>query len=249
MEKHWSDIKSYKQILSKQNTLDICNTESYLSKNLPENSISLVLFIDAAPFADSSNGSVWEIFGFIANLPPRLRARFSNILKILSIEGRLFSFNGVFEKQMENFKSLLSNRLKMKLDTEESITIQINTHAVITDEPGRAKTCNCKQHNGWHGCFYCLNQGVAVGKKLRCYPGINSTTRTPELYRNHVQFSLPHKYTKRLNVYSCVYSANLFPFIQRIYFGFYAAFFAVLTQGRVPYGNAVRTCTYMWKTA
>ena len=89
LEKHWSDIKSYKQILSKQNTLDICNTESYLSKNLPENSISLVLFIDAAPFADSSNGSVWEIFGFIANLPPRLRARFSNILKILFIEGRL----------------------------------------------------------------------------------------------------------------------------------------------------------------
>ena len=114
-------------------------------------------------------------------------------MKILFIEGRLFSFNGVFEKQMENFKSLLSNGVKMKLDTGESITIQINTHAVITDEPGRAKTCNCKQHNGWYGCFYCLNQGVAVGRNLRCYPGINSTKRTPELYRNHVQFSLPQE--------------------------------------------------------
>jgi hypothetical protein len=53
-------------------------------------------------------------------------------------------------------------------------------------------------------------------------------------------------YFRLFSEFISVYSANLFPFIQRIYFRFFAAFFAVLTQWRVPYGNAVRTCTHMF---
>jgi hypothetical protein len=66
-----------------------------------DTSVSLILFIDGAPFSDAHNGSIWDIFGFITNFPPRLRARFSNILKIYFINGRIFSFNGIYEKQMD----------------------------------------------------------------------------------------------------------------------------------------------------
>ncbi len=46
-----------------------------------------------------------------------------------------------------------------------------------------------------------------------------------------------------------VYSAKLFPFIQRHYFRLFAAFFAVLTQWSALTLYAVRSCTYVWETA
>ena len=56
-------------------------------------------------------------------------------------------------------------------------------------------------------------------------------------------------FTRLFSEFISVYSANLFPFIQRIYFRFYAAFFAVLTQRSALNVYAVRTCTYVWETA
>jgi hypothetical protein len=62
---------AYKEVLGKNLTSDICNSTSYLAKDLALNSVSLVLFIDGAPFSDAHNGSIWGIFGFIANFPTK----------------------------------------------------------------------------------------------------------------------------------------------------------------------------------
>jgi hypothetical protein len=73
----------------------------------------------------------------------------------------------------------------------KKIKINVYVHAFISDEPGRAKTCYCKQHNGRFGCLFCLNEGMSIGRNLRCWPGINSQLRTHELYKDHVQLSAP----------------------------------------------------------
>jgi hypothetical protein len=115
LELNWDKTIEYKEVLDKHLTTDICNSSSYFTKDLALNSVSLILFIDGAPFSDAHNGTIWGIFGFITNFPPRLRARFSNVLKIFFINGRLFNFNEIYEKQMNKFKIMLQNGIKVKL--------------------------------------------------------------------------------------------------------------------------------------
>ena len=107
IENNWKEILAYKNYLSLLVSSDICNSNSYFGKELTCNSISLILFIDGSPFSKSIDGSIWGIFGYVANLPPRLRARFFNILKVTFISGRLFNFNGVYDQQMEKFRNLI----------------------------------------------------------------------------------------------------------------------------------------------
>jgi hypothetical protein len=54
----------------------------------------------------------------------------------------MFSFNGVFMEQMSNFHNMLKNGVTITIKNVEKLKIHVNTHAVITDEPGRAKICN-----------------------------------------------------------------------------------------------------------
>ena len=61
IEKNWQEILEYKNELSKKSVTDICNTQSYLSKSLAQNSISFLLFADASPFTKEINGSIWGI--------------------------------------------------------------------------------------------------------------------------------------------------------------------------------------------
>jgi thiol-disulfide isomerase/thioredoxin len=56
--KHWQSILDYRHVLSLNKVSDICNSKLYNSYNLDTNTISLLLFIDGAPFSKSDKGSV-----------------------------------------------------------------------------------------------------------------------------------------------------------------------------------------------
>jgi hypothetical protein len=157
LEKKWHAILEYREILRCNLVSDFCNSEYYKSKNLALNSISFILFIDGAQFNKGSNGSIWAILGIVANLPPLIRSTFNNIMKILLIHGTLFDFNGIFSKHLSKLKNLLENGIEITLSN--GITkITVNIHALLADNPGRSKTCYCRQHNGRFGCFHCLNE-------------------------------------------------------------------------------------------
>ncbi len=79
---------------------------------------------------------------------------------------------------------VLQKGIKVKLNDNKKIHINVYVHAFISDEPGRAKTCYCKQHNGRFGCLFCLNEGVSIGRNSRCWPGINSHKNTRTLQRS-----------------------------------------------------------------
>jgi len=157
LEKNWPTIVEYRTTLSRNLVSDIFNSAHYTSKQLAINNISLCLFIDGAQFNKSNNGTIWAILGIVTNLPPLIRSAFNNLIKILFIHGTLFDFNGIFAKHLTKLKSLLANGLTIMVSNCET-KITINIHALIADNPGRAKICYCRQHNGRYGCFHCLSQ-------------------------------------------------------------------------------------------
>lgn len=155
LSKQWPLIMEYKTKLDSNEITDICNSNLYKSKDIVLNSISLILFIDGAQFNKSENGSIWAILGIITNLPPKVRSSFANMLKILFINGRIFDFNGIFDKHMSAFNDMVTNGVKVTIG-ESTMHVAIYIHGIIGDAPCRAKTCYCKQHNGIYGCFHCL---------------------------------------------------------------------------------------------
>jgi len=121
-------------------------------------------------------------------LPPRIRSDFYNILKLFFISGKLFSFNGIFEKQMQKFRELLQKGLYVG-----STKIEIYVHGLVADGPGRAKTCSHKQHNGAFGCIFCLNEGLVI-RRTRSYPGETLIIRTLQIYEDQFQLVGPIAY-------------------------------------------------------
>ena len=184
LNKYWKEIAQYKATLATSNLVsDALNTISHKSKQIAFNTISLILFIDGAAFTNTGKESTWGIFAFIADLPPRIRNSFYNVLKIVLINSSLFSFNAIFEKQMKNFKELIKNGIQIG-----NTQFHIKIHSFIADCLGRTKLCNSKQFNGYFGCLHCLNRGVRVGRS-HCYPGIDAPNRTTEDYERQVKDS------------------------------------------------------------
>ena len=105
--------------------------------------------------------------------PPAIRAAFHNILKILLITGKKFTFNGIFNKQMHKLRQLLKDGIVLN----NGATFKVYIYGLIGDEPSRSFACSHKQHNGEHGCIFCLNPGVGNGPS-RYWPDIGWPLRT-----------------------------------------------------------------------
>jgi hypothetical protein len=157
-------ILDYKIKLNAKKFSDICNSGN---NSLIKNSISLILFADGAQFLKSKSGTIWALLAIINNLPLAVRNMFINIIKILFIHSRIFSFNEIVRKHLlVYFKELSSNGLKIR----ENLTVLIYLHGFIGDAPARSKCCNSIQFNGENGCLHCLNPGSLYGRK-RVYKG------------------------------------------------------------------------------
>ena len=69
---------------------------------------------------------------------------------------------------------------------------KVYIYGLIGDEPGRSSACSHKQHNGEHGCIFCLNPGVGNGG-TRYWPGIDYPLRTEEIYKQQLKDKSPAK--------------------------------------------------------
>lgn len=164
LTKYWIKILDYKLNLNFNSTTDICNSKNSLVKNC----ISLILFADGAQFLKSNTGTIWAILGMICNLPPVIRCMFMNIIKLIFIHNRSFSFNGIVEKHLLiEIKKLSSEGLKLS----DTVTVLVYIHGFIADAPARAKCCNSIQFNGEFGCLHCFNPGKLITSHKRIYKG------------------------------------------------------------------------------
>jgi hypothetical protein len=141
IENHWPSILSYKRELLTNKVSDICNT-GYIPLNICENSIFLLLFFDGASFTISSlAGNIWAVLAMITNLPPHLRIKFENIIKILFVNAnKLFSFNAIFKHHLTDFKfnSIHSNASDSYI-TPLNMKVKVYIHAMISDSPARER--------------------------------------------------------------------------------------------------------------
>ena len=96
LERNHDQILQYRQQLANNSVSDLCNGKYYKSRNLEPNSIGLCFFADAAAFRGFQDGSIQGLFAYIPVMPPAIRAAFHNILKILLITGKKFTFNDIF---------------------------------------------------------------------------------------------------------------------------------------------------------
>jgi hypothetical protein len=188
IEKYWVIILDYKKSLVQLTSSDICNSEFYLKKEICLNSISIFLFVDAASFNKSVSGSIWAILAIIVNLPPIIRSKFNNILKIVYISGKRIDFNSLFNLYMKDFKQVMNNIIMIE---KLGLKLNVFVHGLIADCPARSKICNTKQFNGNYGCLFCLHPGRVIGRK-RVYPFDNNVHRKRDnnIYKQNLNIVL-----------------------------------------------------------
>lgn len=157
------------------------------------NSICLFLFVDAASFSKSVSGTVWAFLAIICNLPPIIRSKFTNILKIVYINGKKIDFNSLFDLYMTDFKRIINNVVTIE---KLGMNLNVFVHGLISDCPARSKICNSKQFNGNYGCLFCLHPGRAAGRK-RVYPYDNNIHRKRDnnLYKQNLNVVMANNQT------------------------------------------------------
>ena len=156
-----------------------------------DNTITLVLFIDAASFQKSNNLQITAILAQIAELPPMLRYSYSNTLRIMFWQGSSPNFNVIFDKHLTELNSILSHGLKVQsIENKLKVRLFIN----INDSVERAKVTNTIQYNGYYGCFHCMNPGEMINGPKRYRYG-EYEPRTNDMYKEQVEKSLIYNKT------------------------------------------------------
>ena len=148
---------------------DVCNAKAY-DQQLKANSISLILFFDAAHFSKSIDGKVWTILAMILNLPLAIRQSFLYIIPLLFWQGHVCkNFNDILRHHLPELIDIFKNGINFRISFSD-IHVDVFLHCIIGDSPARAKISNSIQFNGKYGCLKCMNSGRKKGKKARTYP-------------------------------------------------------------------------------
>lgn len=118
-------------------------------------SIRLIVNSDGAQIIKSKTVSAWPLWAAVADLPPKLRSSFRNIV-LCSLwfgQGKP-DFNKIFEEFIS------------EIDDEFDLTVQETTLKVkfvpvflVADLIAKARILNMKQYNGFYGCCLCTMRG------------------------------------------------------------------------------------------
>lgn len=161
---HYESIVKYKHELSRNAEIkDICNGSNY---KLEENTITLILFVDAVTYTKSVANSMWAMFSEIVELPPILRTSYENIIFHSLWSGDLNDFNLYLEKYNSEIDEIIKNGILIN-----GLLVKVKIHGFIADTPARCKALNCIYFNGNYGCIFCYHPtGRHSNKKTIIYP-------------------------------------------------------------------------------
>ena len=137
---------------------------------------------------------MYAILCQIAELPPKIRSSYKNIVPLMFIVGNCPNFNIIFETFLQKLKNTIENKVSITIEKNE---FNIQLCAFVADAPARAKVLNINQFNGKNGCFHCLNPGINLSQKgnKRVYLTQEYPRRTNDIYRDQVDRSLRTKQT------------------------------------------------------
>lgn len=154
--------------LKESQTLDILN---YGKHNYKENTLSLVVFYDGANFTNSNKSSFWAMFSIIADLPPIVRFRYSNIISHFIISSSQVDINKYSYKHSSELEKLICNGLEISGFGKVNIRII----GMICDTVARSKVLYTIQFNGKYGCIQCLHPGKTLPNSRKVVYPFSST--------------------------------------------------------------------------
>ncbi|VDI09445.1 Hypothetical predicted protein [Mytilus galloprovincialis] len=196
----WTAVQDYVSTRSTDHTTisDILDGEEYRKLKEPggflahKNNITFSLFTDGIPLFQSSKVSLWPVYMILNELPPKQRFTRKNMV-LWGI------WQGCGKPQMNMFLRPLVEDLSQLFQRGIVVNIQqteIRTRAMMIvatmDLQARAYVLQMTQHNGKHGCLYCLEPGKVVksGKaNCRSYPyrDVDPEPRTKENIKSDAQ--------------------------------------------------------------
>ena len=134
---------------------------------IAENRISVRLIVntDGATVSKTPVTSAWPLFFAVADLPPKKRQLFKNI-----VLGALFVGTGYpdFDVVFEHVRNQLSVTEKVHFN-ENDIAVSFEPILLIADLIAKSKVLKMKQCNGYYGCTLCTQRGCHIGRGHR-YP-------------------------------------------------------------------------------
>ena len=127
--------------------------------------IRLIVNTDGALVAKSPPSSAWPLFIAVANLPPRKRQAFQNIVLACLYVGHGHPDFDIFFNHIEQEFSEPEHILFQG----ERLCVMFKPILFITDLNGKSKVLKMKRCSGFYGCTLCTQKGVHYGGVHR-YP-------------------------------------------------------------------------------
>ena len=147
--------------------------------------IRLILNLDGALVSKSPPKTAWPLLIAIADLPPKKRQMFQNI-----ILGSLFVGNGTpnFDDIFDHFERQISTHEEVTLDGDR-VRVKFEPIFFVADLIGKAKVLNIKKCNGYYGCSLCTQRGFHIDGAHH-YPhdfDVHKNMRSPESYLENLK--------------------------------------------------------------
>ena len=125
--------------------------------------VQLVLNADGAPVFKSSKLAVWPIWVQIFNLPPKLRAAFSN----LSLLGIWYCKSKPdFSKLLPRICYELESLFDADLIIEHLGIVTFCVRSIVADMPAKACLLCMVQFNGYSACPHCYMRGYSHSRRM-----------------------------------------------------------------------------------
>ena len=142
--------------------------------------IGIVFNTDGVSPLKSSLLTIWPIFLYLINLPPRVRTLKRNIVTCLFWVGKskppMSLFLGHFKKMLDKV-----NTTGLVVKTPNGTkTFFLKPLFGVFDLVAKAPILNMNQFNGKNGCPSCLHPGIRIGHTQTYPPGIEYTLRTTD---------------------------------------------------------------------
>jgi hypothetical protein len=127
------------------------------------------------------------VFASIADLPPFLRNRTSNLIKLFIIGASNPPLQSFFNQNQTELETLIRDGLTVSGVGHFALHLA----GSISDSPQIAKVCNSNQYNGFFGCIHCMTSCVVLESGHHIYKyTANLRIRTNTVYKEQVQVSL-----------------------------------------------------------
>ena len=122
----------------------------------------------------------------IAELPPIVRNRYSNMLCHFMVSNATPDFTEILPNTCKELITIINNNLIVDGIGE----FKIRVICFISDSPARSKFLNTLQYNGKYGCLICLNPGTKEGGRYLYLYSTTYATRTKSDYEEQVKKSI-----------------------------------------------------------